>query len=65
MPPFFMAAILPGYAADQLLDPMAAQPEYAKNDDGNYYNKANSDPWNPIVKSVATTTTTTKTRSSK
>ena len=61
-----MAGILPGYAADQLLDPMAIQPTYAKNDDGNYYNKVNGDPWNPVVlKSVETTTTTTKTRSSK
>ena len=65
MPPFFMAsAILPGYAADQLLDPSAIQPEYKKSD-GNYYNTVNADPWIETEPVVLAAPKTTKTRSTK
>ena len=65
--PFFMASILPGYAADQLLDPSALvdfpKKSTVSGHTGDYY-FGDTDPWVVVVKSVETTTTT-KTRSTK
>ena len=63
-----MAGIIPGYAADQLLNPMDPVdfPKRSTTSGHEYdYYFGNTDPWAPpLVKSVETTTTT-KTRSTK
>lgn len=60
------SAILPGYAADQALDPSALvtfpKKSTVSGHEGDYYFGA-TDPWVVVVKSVETTTT--KTRSTK
>lgn len=61
-----MAGIIPGYAADQLLDPDALvtfpkKSTVSGHTDDYYFGE--TDPWVVVVKSVETTTT--KSRSSK